>query len=168
MLFFGKSCNFPFIPVLAKPPFVMSSIEQANSRQQQIDFKHKSMQAVSNCDQISDNYCLWYSPRSQSDAIHDFCLLRLIKKKPIVVIKQKSDDGTRLPLVLSANRIASFCIQNEKMATKRHFYEVGIQQLRIFFVFYFYKRIFMFFFSISTTNRIASNNRHQMFFPSRY
>lgn len=103
-----------------------SNVPVKSSAKHQLQFNHKSLRAVVSCDDIPGNYRLWYNPFSQNDAIHDFSLLKVAQKNPILIVKQKPTDGTRFPLVVRADEISGFCIENEKFPSKRHFYEVSI------------------------------------------
>lgn len=107
-------------------------ITVAPSELNQICFKHKNLRDKSLETQISDNFCLWYSPFHQKDALNDFSILQKMGKKPIIAVKEKSDKSgaeaqnktVRLPFVCRADNIARICLNSEPIQINRHFYEV--------------------------------------------
>lgn len=145
MLFFGEPCleyifssNLFFQTSLASYRFLLRKMEGkhtavAPSELNQNYFKHKYLREKNLQTPISDNYCLWYSPFHQQDALNDFSILQKIDKRPIIAVKEKSDKSdaggqkktVRLPFVCRADRIARICLQSEPIQINRHFYEVA-------------------------------------------
>lgn len=106
----------------------------APSELEKNSFRHKSLRIEDVQTAIGNNYCLWYSPFSQQDALNDFAILKQLGKKPIIAVKEKSDKSNsagankpvRLPFICHADRIAQLCLLSEPIQKNRHFYEVTL------------------------------------------
>lgn len=70
------------------------------------------------------NYGLWYSSFEQKSAVSDFEFLKASGKTPILVVKQRWDNGVRLPFICPVNEIGKICMRT-KEDWKRHFFEVS-------------------------------------------
>lgn len=86
---------------------------------------HASLKKLNSVEEI-DNYSLWYSAFEQKAAVSDFEFLKEAGKTPILVVKQRWDNGMRLPYICPVKEIGKICVRT-KEHWKRHFFEVSNQ-----------------------------------------